>query len=337
MRTPFSERMARGLFGALEPQPEAVAKAGTAEGASRGWETRRGRSAVEDTPGEGRDPAAEETPSGERRPGAAEESSSGRQRKFEDVPVPRRRTWIDHAPGVPRDTLKAHTDPKTGRLTPERQALHDKIVQRALEGVPETPEGQRPVAVLMVGTPGSGKTTLAEHLGAGDFAHVEADLYKQQLPEYKQSLEAGARDAAGVTHEEGKLIANRVWEGSLDQNKSVLYDATGSWPERYMRMIRQLRKRGYEVQLIMPDLSVDESLRRVQKRFEDTGRNVPESAVRNVDRVVPYSFRKLRHEVDGFLLFDNSGDGPRLVWEGKGGEETVHDEQYIRSFRRRAQ
>lgn len=56
MRTPLSERMARGLLGSLE-------KGGTSEGAARGWETRRGRSAVEDTPGEGRDPAAE-TPTG---------------------------------------------------------------------------------------------------------------------------------------------------------------------------------------------------------------------------------------------------------------------------------
>lgn len=328
MRTPFSERLARGLFGSLE-------KTGTSEGAARGWETRRGRAPVEDTPGEERTPA-EETPEATPRRAGPEEAPAGRKRAFEDVSIPKHKRWIDHAPGVPHDTLKAHTDPETGRLTPERQALHDEIVRRALEGVPETPEGQRPVAVLMVGTPGAGKTTLAEHLGAGDFAHIEADLYKQQLPEYKQSLEAGAKDAAGVTHEEGKLLANRVWDGALEQNKSVLYDATGSWPERYMRMIRQLRKRGYEVQLIMPDLPVEESLQRVQKRFEDTGRNVPESAVRNVDRVVPYSFRKLRHAADGFLLFDNSGSAPRLVWEGKGGDETVHDEQYVRRFRRRA-
>lgn len=328
MRTPFSERLARGLIGSLE-------KAGTSEGAKRGWETRRGRAPVEDTPAEERTPA-EETPEAAPRRAAPEEAPKGRSRKFEDVPIPRRRRWIDHAPGVPRDTLRAHTDPGTGRLTPERQALHDRIVRRALEGVPETPEGQRPVAVLMVGTPGAGKTTLAEHMGVGDFAHVEADLYKQQLPEYKQSLEAGARDAAGVTHEEGKLLANRVWDEALDQNKSVLYDATGSWPDRYLRMIRQLRRRGYAVHLVMPDLPVEAALERVRKRFEDTGRNVPERAVRNVDAVVPYSFRKLRHAADGFLLFDNSGDSPRLVWEGKGGDETVHDEQYVRRFRRRA-
>ena len=329
MRTPLSERVARGLLGAFE-------KAGTSEGADRGWETRRGRSAVEDTPGEDREPAAE-TPSGEHRPPRATgEAPAGRRRALDEVPIPRQRRWIDHAPDVPLDTLEAHTDPETGQLTSERQHLHDQIVERALEGVPDTPEGQRPVAVLMVGTPGSGKTTLAEHMGAGDFAHIEADLYKQQLPEYRQSIEAGARDAAGVTHEEGKLIANRVWRGALDQNKSVLYDATGSWPQVYMRMIRQLRKRGYQVHLIMPDLPVEESLRRVRKRFEDTGRNVPERAVRNVDAVVQYSFRKLRHEVDGFLLFDNSGTEPRLIWEGKGGEETVHDEQYVRRFRRRA-
>lgn len=38
----------------------AFAKAGSSEGASRGWETRRGRSAAEETPSEGRDAALEE-------------------------------------------------------------------------------------------------------------------------------------------------------------------------------------------------------------------------------------------------------------------------------------
>lgn len=40
-----------------------VDKGGSSEGAKRGWETRRGRAAVEETPGEGREPA-EETPEG---------------------------------------------------------------------------------------------------------------------------------------------------------------------------------------------------------------------------------------------------------------------------------
>lgn len=53
MRTPKSETFAARMLGSL-------AKVGTSEGADRGWETRRGRSAVEETPGEGRSAAAPE-------------------------------------------------------------------------------------------------------------------------------------------------------------------------------------------------------------------------------------------------------------------------------------
>lgn len=62
MRTPFSEFFHKSLVGSL-----GVEKTGTSEGADRGWETRRGRSAVEDTPGEGREPKAEETGVGRKR------------------------------------------------------------------------------------------------------------------------------------------------------------------------------------------------------------------------------------------------------------------------------
>ena len=253
---------------------------------------------------------------------------------MDEVPVPRPKKWIAHAPGMPHDTLAEHTGPD-GRLTPERRVLHDRIVRDALERVPDTPAGATPVAILMVGTPGSGKSTLADNLAGGDAAHVEADLYKQQLPEYRESMAAGARDAGGITHEEGKHIAERVWAEALDQNKSVLYDATGSWIGQYRDKIRDLRERGYEVNLVMPDVSVDEALRRVRERFRATGRTVPERAVREVAEYVAYNFRKLRHEVDGFMLFDNGGDAPRLVWEAKGGEETVHDESYVERFRAR--
>lgn len=66
MRTPFSEMFHKGLVSSLE-------KAGTSEGAERGWKTRKGElPPVEDTPGEERKPAADETPAEGHRPGRTE-------------------------------------------------------------------------------------------------------------------------------------------------------------------------------------------------------------------------------------------------------------------------
>ncbi|HUU60533.1 MAG TPA: hypothetical protein VMZ50_13415, partial [Phycisphaerae bacterium] len=53
MRTPGSDRVSGWLGGALD-------KGGTSGGAKRGWETRRGRAAVEPERGEGRSRRAEE-------------------------------------------------------------------------------------------------------------------------------------------------------------------------------------------------------------------------------------------------------------------------------------
>lgn len=101
MRTPFSELFAARMLGSLE-------KAGTSEGAKRGWETRRGRSPAEETPAEERGPALEERETVEM-PGEAHE---------------------EVLPGGPTPELEEMVTPEAVGPEPETEAL------------PETPAGE---------------------------------------------------------------------------------------------------------------------------------------------------------------------------------------------------
>ena len=86
----------------------------------------------------------------------------------------------------PRDTLEKYTRPD-GTLTPERAALHQRIISGILAG--HKPQ-DHPVATFFGGGPAAGKSTALKSTHP-DSAHIDPDEIKAQLPEYQQMLDAG--------------------------------------------------------------------------------------------------------------------------------------------------
>lgn len=85
------------------------------------------------------------------------------------------------------NTKDKYKDPATGKYTPERQALHDKVVEGILAG--HKPSAHPTFLVLGGGT-ASGKSTMFGGKNAVG-AVVDPDQIKAQLPEFQQLLAAG--------------------------------------------------------------------------------------------------------------------------------------------------
>ena len=55
-------------------------------------------------------------------------------------------------------------------------------------------------------------------------------------------------------------------------------------------------------------------------------------------KVLPKNFVALTSKADSFFLYNNNvprGTKMKLAWESAGGQEKVHDEEYVKGFRSR--
>jgi len=214
-------------------------------------------------------------------------------------------------------TMDAYYDPETGEWTPERQALHDQIINDILEPGRPAPAGIEPEAVIMGGLPGSGKSSvLAERAGGGQFdgyVHIDADVIKGMLPEYEGWN-------AALLHDESSAIADEVVRRSIRNHMPIMYDATLRTTRNAAAVVDALESVGYNTRLIYVDIPIEESMRRVLSRFASgTGRYVSPFYVATHDGRNLLSLEALKGQVDAWEHWDNGqprGQSPRLVAQG---------------------
>ena len=210
-------------------------------------------------------------------------------------------------------------------FTPERQALHDRIVLDAVDGVPKSSD---PTYHMLGGGPAAGKTTMEKEV-VGDYkgkaVGVNADGVKERLPEYEQMVKAGDAGAAAFTHEESSYVAKRMQKAAFERGQDIVLDGTGdSSAESLQGKIDKARAKGYKVKGYYATVPTAEAVRRAKERGERTGRKVPESVIRNTHKSVSRVFPTAVRGFDEVKLFDTSS-GARLIAEATGGRLTVLD------------
>lgn len=238
-----------------------------------------------------------------------------------------------------------------GEYTPERKKLHEKLISKFVDHVPSVPENKKPVAVVTMGGPASGKGTVLRHVlgDHDDLVNVNPDDVKEDIPEYKtmtgkenpRKTKDGsivtAKDAAFLAHEESSDVSEQVMDRAIDSRKNLILDGTGKNAGKYKGKIERLKKAGYHVRVIMPHVDIGEAHKRMKERANRSGRFVPEDIVDLAHHVIPGNFEDIQSVADEAVLFDNSKPPPRPVWSRKGNEATTHDESYMSEFRSVAQ
>jgi predicted ABC-type ATPase len=169
-----------------------------------------------------------------------------------------------------------------------------------------------PTILIIAGPNGAGKTTIARK-----FLTTEA--------EYRSFINADliAAGLAPFSPEEATIQAGRIMLSEIgrhvEEGKSFAFETTLSG-RGYARMIPRWRQSGYVVTLVFVRLrSVEMSVQRVADRVRRGGHNIPEDVIR---RRFPLGLANLeslyKPLVDGWMLYDNSGDSPILVDQGTG-------------------
>ncbi len=191
------------------------------------------------------------------------------------------------------DTKSRYSNPD-GSYTAERQALHQRIIQRFFEDHLKEfgklpPEGlTQPVATFMAGMPGSGKSTAAKDLKNGDVVHIDPDTMKAYFKEYADGL------GATVVQRESGDLADALLAMAVSKRMNIVIDGTmktsgtasPTMSDGALGKMANMRMAGYRVEVRYIDATVAQSLTSVVERF------VKQYHEKGFGRYVPPSFTK---------------------------------------------
>jgi len=141
--------------------------------------------------------------------------------------------------------------------------------------IPNIPLSSNPEIIIMMGYPGSGKSTIADNIcnNNENYIRIAGDIYKTSSKMRKASLEY------------------------ILQSKSIVFDATHSSIKKRKEFIDLSIKYNYEVKCIHVSTSLDISYKRNKSRCDD--KQVPKIA---------YSVYKKYYEepteIEGFILYE---------------------------------
>ena len=221
----------------------------------------------------------------------------------------------------------------TYSFSPERQALHDKLIEDALAGVPTS---QDPTMTIMGGGPASGKSTLLSSGAGGSIpvgkaaSQVNPDNMKEALPEW-ESMGSDPTKAAFL-HEESSYLSKRLVAASLERKTDIVLDGTGdSSPESMIGKVTSARNAGYKVNGVYVTVPTQTALDRALARGKETGRFVSPDVITNTHVGVSRTFPAITNQFDSLKLFDTSGT-PKLIASGTRDNFEVLDPTLYQAF-----
>ena len=203
-----------------------------------------------------------------------------------------------------------------GVYTDSRKKLHKDIIAKFKEGV-VCIENNKPIAILMGGSPASGKSTFlreyAPYLLKEEILRIDADEVRSMLPEYEGWN-------ASQTHLETKDIVNTLLSDKtigLPCDTDIIYDGTMNSNKSYLPLIKVLRKLGYEIFVVYIDkVPKDVIVDRALKRYGKSGRFVPLEVIDDFFDKGKDALNEIKKKVDGYMIVDGSGGDYKVVEEG---------------------
>lgn len=210
-----------------------------------------------------------------------------------------------------------------GIPTPERQKLLDKMIDDCLSGEdgPLTVAGtERPTIYVMMGTPGSGKSTIHQALVQSGFIPsglktvIAADQFKPKFREYQELLLSDPAKAAVHVHRESLLAADIASYLAIQRGVSFTLDGSASHLQSQRELIKAARSSGrnYRLVLVRIRTSVDSALKREELRFQDSQRRVPAEDILAKAESIKIVFAETADDFDEVITVSNERY-PRII------------------------
>ena len=221
----------------------------------------------------------------------------------------------DYVNSLPQ-TKSMHFNKSTQRYSPTRQKLHREILQEFKDKL-VCIESDEPIAILMGGSPASGKSTFlrkyAPYLLSEELLRIDADEVRSKLPEYEGWN-------ASQTHIETKDIVNTLLSDKtigMPCKTDVIYDGTMNSTKSYLPLIALLKKLGYKIFVVYIDnVPKDKIVKRALERYGKSGRFVPLEVIDDFFGKGKVALNEIKQKVDGYMIIDGSSSDYAIIEEG---------------------
>ena len=213
-------------------------------------------------------------------------------------------------------TKSMHFNYETNKYFPERTRLHKDIIYNIKKDI-VCIENDEPIAILMGGSPASGKSTFLKkyspYLLNEEILKIDADDIRSKLPEYKGFN-------ATQTHLETKDIVNTLLSDrniGLPCKFDVIYDGTMNSTKSYIPLINLLKELGYRVFIVYIDkVDKDVIIKRALERYKRSGRFVPLEVIDDFFDKGTSAMEQLKFMVDGYMIIDGSDTNYKILTQG---------------------
>jgi ADP-ribose pyrophosphatase YjhB (NUDIX family)/predicted ABC-type ATPase len=241
---------------------------------------------------------------------------------------PEEKEWLDgimRDPNVTRElavlgattaTKRKYFDQNTERYAEKRQRLHRQVVKELWKETAKPKPGKQPVLALLLGPPGSGKSTSVSPIadrgrGAKFWIESNADDAKEKL-QIADFGSARPKLAATYHEESADVVEKRLIPKALKAGYNIKVDRVGKTPSKLMDLAEDAKRQGYRIELYAVQLPRLESAKRAVARWQGGDRFVNPSYIMNeVDGKPTFTYNALRATglVDSWTMFSN--DVPR--------------------------
>ena len=180
-------------------------------------------------------------------------------------------------------------------------------------------------AIILAGGPGSGKTYVAKKLGLKTLGLrvVNSDQFFQMLLKRKglslkmPESEYEAREAARLA---AKALTDKRLQMTIAARLGVIVDSTSGDQKKTQKVIKLLKKSGYDIKVIFIQTTLKTAQRRNQERSRTLPERVVEFAWNGAQKVKPVlkrlvtarDYHEIENEFDGKI--DTSPAGKFTVW-----------------------
>ena len=213
-----------------------------------------------------------------------------------------------------------------GQYDADRKKLQKEIIYKIKKDL-VCVESDKPIAILMGGSPASGKSTFLKkyrpYLLEEEILKVDADEIRSQLPEYKGFN-------ATQTHLETKDIVNLLLS---DRNIGIpcrfdlIYDGTMNNTKSYLPLIALLKSLGYRIYVVYIDnVPKDVIVNRALERYKRSGRFVPLEVIDDFFTRGKSALNEIKKEVDGYMIVDGKDSNYHVI--EKGGMQLPKNRRY---------
>ncbi|KAL4118352.1 hypothetical protein PRIC2_010678 [Phytophthora ramorum] len=242
-------------------------------------------------------------------------------------------------PLPPTSTFQLHTNDQ-GYFSSKRLRLHARIAQQLYSSAPQ--DLTVPKFVLLLGIPGSGKSTMLSHLDLmgqltlQDFVNFDVDDVIALLPEFyhamlnvglgnepesrsvtdpeagkvtsklRAKLLPGPQTRYQLCRDEARFILKKNLHSAIMSRKNIILHGSGKSFTSYARTIDQVKAAGFDVHVVCLDIPIVEAYKRVDKRSSGYGRDVPRSVIDEASSLITRNFRRLASRVPNAHLFDSA-------------------------------